>query len=101
VAALAGRGGGGRWAGGWGVAVRMRALRRCRSLQRGREPLAPAEPPPLLPPPPPRPKPRRSPAEVADALAADARGAVANMALVEAIYAAAGLRRREPTEPWY
>jgi hypothetical protein len=31
----------------------------------------------------------------------DARGAVANAALVDAVYRAAGLRPREPTERWW
>ncbi|GBF99789.1 16S rRNA (cytosine(1402)-N(4))-methyltransferase [Raphidocelis subcapitata] len=42
----------------------------------------------------------RTPAEAAAAVREDARGAVANAALVDAVYRAAGLRPREPTERW-
>ena len=40
-------------------------------------------------------------AAAVEAMEADAADAIANMALVDAIYAASGLRQRAPTDPWY
>lgn len=43
----------------------------------------------------------RSETEVVASMAADAASAAANMALVDAVYAAAGLAPREASEAWW